>query len=167
MGVSKLSPGQSRAEDGLLVRQCNLLSLQKRLPLKWSTPAEIPASPKKSYRSNYVYARQAELADPAQILTWTNLSNFDLLLRLIDFSGLRAVLAYLLGWKSGRGWEPFDPVSFFLLTAWQIANGWERSQTLKNLADDRYADYASTQKHKWIISKDKGLTRELGGIKLF
>ena len=26
---------------------------------------------------------------------------------------------------------------------------------------------SSTPKHKWITSKDKGLTREVGGIKLF
>ena len=113
---------QTRAEDSRFIGQCSLPSLhaQCRLPLKWTTPPEIPSSPKKSYRSAYVYPWQAELADPAQVLVWKNLSNFDLLLRLVDFSGLRPVLAHLLGWRSGRGWEPFDPVSFFLLTVWQI-----------------------------------------------
>ena len=142
MGVTKTAAEQTRAEDDLLVSQCNLVSLQKSWPLRWPTPAEIPCSPKKRYRSAYVYAWQTELADPVQLLTWKNLSNFDLLLRLVDFNGLRPVLAHLLGWKSGRGWEPFDPVSFFLLAIWQISNRWERSQTLKNLADERYADYA-------------------------
>jgi len=34
-------------------------------------------------------------------------------------------------------------VSFFLVVVWQIANRWSRSQMLKNLADERYADYAA------------------------
>jgi hypothetical protein len=37
---------------------------------------------------------------------------------------------------------PFDPVSIFLLTGWQITNGWSRAQTLRNLRKSRYADYA-------------------------
>jgi hypothetical protein len=94
----------------------------------------MPPSPKKSYRSSYVYLFQAEVTELAQVLAWKDLSDFDLLLRLVDFSGLRAVLAHLLGWQSGRGWQPFDPVSLFLLVAWQIANRWKRSQTLRNLA---------------------------------
>jgi hypothetical protein len=62
-------------------------------------------------------------------------------LRLVDFSGLRPVLAQRLGWTSGRGWKPFDPISLFLLHGWLITNAWNRAQTLKNLADPRYADY--------------------------
>lgn len=102
-----------------------------------------------------------ELAGLDQILTWKNLSDFDLLLRLVDFSGLRPVLAHLLGWQSGRGREPFDPVSFFLLVGWQIANQWKRSQTLKNLADDRYADYAS-----WFGFRN-GVYPTEGGMRTF
>ena len=137
MGVTKTSSEQTRAENGPFISQCNLLSLQEGLPLKWTAPPEIPSSPKKSYRSAYVYPWQVDLTDPAQVLTWSNLSDFDLLLRLVDFSGLRPVLAHLLGWRSGRGWEPFDPVSFFLLVTWQITNKWTRSQTLKNMGDSR------------------------------
>jgi hypothetical protein len=143
MGGAKLSPEQTRAQDRLFVSQCNLLGLQTSLPLKWPIPADMPASPKKHYRSAYIYAWLSALSDPQQVLAWKELCDFDLLLRLVDFSGLRPVLAYLLGWKSGRGWEPFDPVSFFLLVVWQIANRWSRSQMLKNLADERYADYAA------------------------
>ena len=161
MNAPRTTPEQARAEDGLFVSQCNLLSLQKSLPLKWPTPPAIPASPKKHYRSEYVYPWQAELVDPARVLTWKELSDFDLLLRLVDFSGLRPVLAYLLGWKSGRGWEPFDPVSFFLLVAWQIANQWNRSQSLKNLADARYADYA-----RWFGFRNGDYPSE-GGVRYF
>jgi hypothetical protein len=68
---------------------------------------------------------------------------FDLLLRLIDFSGLRPVLADLLGWTSARGQVPFDPVSLFLLVSWRLVNGWSRAQALRNVCDPRYADYAA------------------------
>jgi len=143
MDGAKLFPEQTRAQDSLFVSQCSLSGLQPSLPLQWPTPADMPASPKKRYRSAYVYAWLPTLCDPQQVQAWMELSDFDLLLRLVDFNGLRPVLAYLLGWKSGRGWEPFDPVSFFLLVVWQISNRWARSQMLKNLADERYADYAA------------------------
>jgi hypothetical protein len=154
---------QTRAEDSQFVGQCSLPSLhaQRRLPLKWIPPSEMPSSPKKSYRSAYVYRWQAELADPVQVLAWKNLSDFDLLLRLVDFSGLRPVLAHLLGWRSGRGWEPFDPVSFFLLTFWQISNKWTRNQTLKNMLDSRYADYVA-----WF-GFQTGVYPTEGGVRYF
>jgi hypothetical protein len=161
MSISKLSSEQTRAQETAFVSQCSLASLQKSLPLKWPTPAGMAASPKKSYRSEYVYPWQAVLNDPKQVEGWKDLADFDLLLRLVDFSGMRPVLAKLLGWKSGRGWEPFDPVSFFLLAAWQIANRWERSQTLLHLAEDRYADYAL-----WFGFR-KGIYPTEGGVRYF
>ena len=161
MVIDKSTSEKTRAENGSFVSQCNLLSLREILPLKWPTPLEIPCSPKKSYRSAYVYAWQTELVDPAQVLVWKYLSNFDLLLHLVDFSGLRPVLAHLLGWRSGRGWEPFDPVSFFLLVAWQISNKWTRSQTLQNMRDGRYADYVA-----WFGFR-KGVYPTEGGVRYF
>ena len=47
-----------------------------------------------------------------------------------------------MGWTCARGQVPFDPVSIFLLIGWQITNKWNRSETLRNLRDPRYADYA-------------------------
>ncbi len=161
MDTTKTSPEQSRSRDGLFVSQCNLLSLQGSLPLEWPALTEIPPSPKKSYRSAYVYPWQTAVADPEQVLAWKDLADFDLLLRLVDFSGLRPVLAHLLGWKSGRGWEPFDPVSFFLLILWQITNRWSRSQMLKNLVDLRYADYAA------CFGFRQGVYPTEGGVRYF
>jgi len=142
MADTNLTPQQTRAAEAAFVSQCSLASLQPRMPLAWPVPPEIPPAPKKSYRSSYTYPFRAEVADLAQVLAWKDLSDFDLLLRLMDFSGLRPVLAHLLGWQSGRGWRPFDPVSLFLLVAWQIVNRWKRSQALRNLVDPRYADCA-------------------------
>ena len=161
MGGAKLSPEQTRAQDRHWVSQCSLFGLRPSLPLKWPTPPETPASPKKSYRSEYRYAWGAALDDPQQVIAWQELSEFDLLLRLVDFSGLRPVMAQLLGWESGRGWEPFDPVSFFLLVSWQLSNRWRRSQMLKNLADKRYADYAV-----WFGFRD-GVYPTEGGVRYF
>jgi hypothetical protein len=97
MGATKGTPEQTRAEETLFVNQCGLLSLWKALPLSWLTPPGMPPSPKKHYRSEYVYPWQTALADPNQVLAWKGLSDFDLTLRLVDFSGLRPVLAQLLG----------------------------------------------------------------------
>jgi hypothetical protein len=61
---------------------------------------------------------------------------------LVNFEGLRPVLAQRLGWNSARGQVPFDPVSLFLLLGWQTTNGWSRSRTLQELHYARNADYA-------------------------
>jgi hypothetical protein len=132
-------PTKARAQDSDFIAQCSLEGLRHRLPLRWPVSPDVPPSPKKSYRSHYVYRGGEDLKDPAN---WEHLSEFDLLLRLIDFSPLRDVLAQRLGWTSARGHIPFDPVSMFLLIGWQIVNGWTRSQLLRNLRHPRYADYA-------------------------
>ena len=118
----------------------------------------MPPYPKKNHRSFYRYLGWEDLLDPA---AWEHLSDFDLVLRLVDFSGLRPVLAQLLGWTSARGQTPFDPVSIFLLIGWQITNGWTRAQTLRNLSDPRYADYA----HRFGF-KDNVFPTE-GGLRYF
>jgi hypothetical protein len=99
-----------------------------------------------------------ELLDPA---AWEHLSHFDLVLRLIDFSGLRPVLAQRLGWTSARGQVPFDPVSMFLLVGWQIDQRWNRTNLLEKLADPRYADYAQR------FGFENGLFPTEGGVRYF
>jgi hypothetical protein len=148
----------ARALDPLFVSQCSLAGLQAKLPLLWPTPPGTPPSPKHAYRSSYTYAGWKDLCDLA---TWDTLSDFDLCLRLIDFNGLRPVLAQRLGWTSARGWIPFDPVSLFLLQGWQITSGWTRTQTLSNLRDPRYADYAA------LFGFEPGVCPSEGGLRYF
>lgn len=136
--MANLTPAETRAQDADFVIGCSMSGLEDRLPLLWPAPPDVPPSPKNDYRSHYVYLGWDHLDAPA---VWDYLSDFDLLLRLVDFSPLRPVLAQLLGWTSARGWAPFDPVSIFLLVGWQITHGWSRSETLRNLRDPRYADY--------------------------
>ncbi len=133
-----LTAVETRAQDSTFVAQCSLTGLQDRLPLIWPIPPDTPPSPKNDYRSHYVYLGWEDLQDPS---AWEYLSAFNLLLRLVDFSLLRPVLAQLLGWTSARGQKPFDPVSIFLLIGWRITNKWTRAETLRNLRDPRYADY--------------------------
>jgi hypothetical protein len=132
------TPIETRARDEAFVRQCSLGGLQERLPLRWLVPPDTPPSPKQAYRSRYVYPGWDDLWDRT---AWEYLSDFDWVLRLVDFEGLRLVLAQRLGWISARGKTPFDPLSMFLLISWQLVNGWTRAQALRNLRDPRYADY--------------------------
>lgn len=132
-------PEETRAQDPAFVQACGRSALPVRLPLRWPRPPETPASPKKSYRSGYDYLGWADLADLAD---WEHYTDFDLLLRLVDFSPLREVLAAQLGWTSAQGRVPFDPLSLCLLTLWQIVNGWSRAQTLRNLKKAQFQDYA-------------------------
>ena len=137
--ATELTPVELRAQDRLFVTQCSLQGLRDRLPLCWPAPAHTPPSPKRAYRSAYIYLGWQDLQDASACQRY---SDFDLLLRLVDCSALRPVLAQRLGWTSARGWKPFDPLSIFLLVGWQITNAWSRTQTLRNLRDPRYADYA-------------------------
>jgi len=139
MANPRCSPPETRAQDRDFVRQSSFAGLRPHLPFRWPTPPDIPDSPKKQYRSYYVYLGWTDLN---ALLSWQTLSSFDLVLRLVDFGGLRPVLARLLGWTSARGQVPFDPVSLFLFISWRIVNGWTRAQALRNLRDPRYADYA-------------------------
>ena len=136
--TTDLTPVEARAQDPTFVAQCSLTGLKDRLPLIWSIPPDTPPSPKKKYRSHYVYLDWDDLLD---LTTWEYLSNFDLILRLVDLSPLRDVLAHLLGWTSARGQTPFDPISIFLLIGWQITNGWSRAELLRQIRDPRNADY--------------------------
>jgi hypothetical protein len=126
-------PEVMRSQDREFVECCNLSAMRERLPLQWPRPANTPASPKKRYRSTYRYVG-------GEWDNWAEGDEFALLLLLVDFSGLRDVLAQRLGWVSAQGKAPFDPVSLFLLTFWQVVNGWSRAETLRNLKMPRYRD---------------------------
>ncbi len=133
-----LTAVETRAQDPTFVAQCSLTGLEDRLPLIWPIQPDIPPSPKKSYRSHYVYLGWSDLLHST---VWEYLSDFDLILHLVDFSPLRDMLAHLLGWTSARGQTPFDPISIFLLIGWQITNHWNRAELLRQIRHPRNADY--------------------------
>lgn len=148
----------SRAKDDVFVSNCRLSALQERLPLHWPKPANTAPSPKKSYRSRYRYLGWEELKN---LGNWAVYDDFELLLRLVELSGLRDVLAERLGWSSAVGQVPFDPISMFLLSCWQITNNWSRAKTLRNLKKDRYADYAR------LFGFREGVYPTEGGLRYF
>lgn len=160
--AASVSAAVGRAQNLDFVQACNFSKLCDRLPLQWPIPLGVPPSPKRKYRSHYVYLGCDDLPDrQAWAGTLGVLSHFDVVLRLIDFSGLRPVLAQRLGWTCARGQVPFDPVSMFLLQGWQIVNGWNRADTLKNLADPRYDDYRER------FGFEKGVYPTEGGLRYF
>ena len=90
MNRKRSSPRQTRSQDADLVECVHFVNLQGRLPLTWPTPPNTPPSPKRLYRSHYRYPGYEKLNDSD---AWNYLSLFEVLLSLIDFSGLRPVLA--------------------------------------------------------------------------
>ena len=60
---STLSAPETRAQDETFVQQCSFAGLRSQLPLRWPTPPGIPDSPKKKYRSQYVYLGLDDLND--------------------------------------------------------------------------------------------------------
>ena len=153
-----LTPTQTRQQQPEFVAHCSFQALRPQLPLRWPAPADLAPSPKRRYRSAYRYLGAADLDDPA---TWDDLTDFELLLRLVDFSPLRPVLAHLLGWTSAKGWTPFDPVSLFLLLGWQITQQWPRATALTNLAKPRYADVCRR------LGFQEGVYPTEGGVRYF
>jgi RNA polymerase sigma factor (sigma-70 family) len=69
-----LSAVQARAQDPSFVHHSSLWGLRRctasqRLPLLWPTPPDVPPSPKRTYRSNYVYPSPGS----GQVLGWEDL----------------------------------------------------------------------------------------------
>lgn len=97
-----------RAQQPLLTQLWSIPALLAQLPLVFPVAADLPPSPKQRYRSRYHYPEA--LLDPSRLGAC---SDFEVALRLIDFSPLERELArvYL---PSHKGQVPFHPVSMFL-----------------------------------------------------
>ena len=78
-------PEHTRTHDPDFVQRCAFSCLQDRLPLHWPRPPDTPPSPKLRYRSHYRYLGWEDLQES---LDWAAVEDFDLLLRLVDFSPL-------------------------------------------------------------------------------
>ncbi len=138
----RLDAAEARRHSPDFLTRAAIGSLKGLLPLPWPTPPNTPPSPKRRYRSAYQAPKPDCLPTLADLDAWTLLGPLDLVLRLIDFSPLRPILARKLYQPSALGRIPYDPISFFLLFGWQLTNRWNRLEALRKLKEPRYADYA-------------------------
>ncbi len=98
-----------RAQQPDLVATWSIGALTGEGPLSFPVDPELPASPKPRYRSSY------QPPDPTSLDSsgLDQASEFEIALRLIDFSALERALAHIYK-LSGKGQIPFHPVSLFL-----------------------------------------------------
>ena len=95
-------------------------TVRSLLPFRLDLPTTAPLWRARTCRSHYVWLPPEDLASPEM---WQGLDNFDLVLRLFDFSPWRPILGRRF--SSNLGPPPFDPVSLGL--AWLMARwrAWE------------------------------------------
>jgi len=105
-----LTAVEKRAAQPLLATMWSPTALAPQLPLRFPVDPTLPASPKTRYRSAYQPPDPLAGPDPAQ---WADLTDFEVALHLIDFSGLERALATAYV-ASAKGQVPFHPVSLFL-----------------------------------------------------
>jgi hypothetical protein len=84
------------------------------LPFRLDLPPTVPLWRARTCRSQYVWRPPEDLSSPE---AWQGLDNFDVVLRLFDFSPWRPILGRRF--SSHLGPPPFDPVSLGL--AWLMA----------------------------------------------
>jgi hypothetical protein len=129
-----VSAAQKRAQEPLLATHWSLAALLPHAPFHFPTAADLPASPKTRYRSQY---RAPAPTLPPDLGA---LSDFELALTLIDFSPLELVLAqhYV---PSRKGHVPFHPVSLFLALCLrrELTLSWRKTARL--LASEHGAEW--------------------------
>jgi hypothetical protein len=109
--ATALSAAHKRAAHPDFVPTFSVQALRNRLPFSFLVPEQVPASPKRHYRSTYRYGGYHDLLDPTCL---ADLSDWEVTLRLVDFSPLRDYLAQYAYAPSAKGQTPFDPVSLYL-----------------------------------------------------
>jgi hypothetical protein len=115
-----LAASQKRAANPNFVKTFSLEALKDRWPFRFLVPQDVPPSLKRRYRSFYRYLDYDDLTVPAIL---TNLTLFEIALRLIDFSPLWDYLAQFYYAQSAKGQVPFDPVSLFpCICLWRELN---------------------------------------------
>jgi len=125
LATRDLPAAQRRLQVVGFVETFRWSSVRSWLPLQLPTPGEMPPWPGRLCRSYYRWL------PPQETLDLHGLNDFDLVLRLFDFSPWRPFLAQRF--RSPLGPPPFDPVSIglcFLLARWR---GWGWSELLTEL----------------------------------
>ena len=103
-------------------------AIRVRLPFKLPTPDNPPAWPGRLCRSYYRWQPPADVQSSADLL---RLDEFDLVLRLFDFSAWRSYFAWRF--KSEFGPPPFDPLSMGLGIFLAIYQHWDWERLVQEL----------------------------------
>jgi hypothetical protein len=94
-------------------------AIRPLLPLRLVVPSDIPTWQERRCRSHYVWLSPE---DSLSVSDLAGLDDFDLILRLFDFSAWRPILAQRF--SSHMGPPPFDPLSIGLATLLARWKGW-------------------------------------------
>ena len=112
-------------------------AIRPRLPLRLPTPGNPPPWEGRLCRSCYRWQPSDDLVSSADLLA---LDEFDLMLRLFDFSAWRPYFAQRF--KSQLGPPPFDPLSLGLAWLLAVYQGWDWERLVGELRSrERGRDY--------------------------
>jgi hypothetical protein len=103
-------------------------AMRPRLPLRLPTPGNPPPWAGRTCRSCYRWQPSNDLLTNADLL---GLDEFDLMLRLFDFSSWRPYFAQRF--KSQFGPPPFDPLSLGLAWLLAVYQGWDWERLVQEL----------------------------------
>lgn len=103
-------------------------TLRPQLPLPLAPLPDMPPWPGRRCRSHYQWLPPEATLTPAD---WEGLDDFDVILRLFDFSAWRPLFAQRL--RSHLGPPPFDPLSLGLGLLLARARGWGWSTLVQEL----------------------------------
>ena len=103
-------------------------TIRRLLPLRLPTPGQPPPWVGRACRSYYQWQPSDDLSSSTDLF---GLDEFDLALRLFDFSSWRPYFAQRF--KSQLGPPPFDPLSLGLATFLAIYQGWEWERLAQEL----------------------------------
>lgn len=139
-GQSPPNASAKRAAHPLFLPMWAAPSLLPQLPFLFPVDPELPPSPKRHYRSQYRYLGPQDLRDEARRAT---LSDFEIALRLIDFTPLERMLAVHYYAPSAKGQVPFHPVSMFLAICLRREQHLAWGELARLLAGDNGAGWRS------------------------
>jgi hypothetical protein len=103
-------------------------AIRPLLPLRLTIPADVPAWHARTCRSHYVWLPPDDIHSVAD---FAGLDDFDLVVRLFDFSAWRPILGQRF--HSQFGPPPFDPVSLGLGWLLAIWRGWSWPTLVREL----------------------------------
>jgi hypothetical protein len=124
-----LPAAQRRLLTEHFVSVCHWETVRPQLPFRLPIPAQVPAWQPRRCRSQYVWLPPDDIHAAADLAA---LDDFDLVLRLFDFTAWRSILGQRFCSQCGP--PPFDPVSLALAGLLARWRNWSWPQLVTELA---------------------------------